>query len=256
MQLDEVARSYDRAAKHYDALSDLIFDKLLRLERYRERTVELLGDVAGATVLDVGCGTGLNFPLLVRAVGRSGRVIGLDYSAGMLHEARTRVRRLGLRNVSLVRGDAVTLAGIAGPVDCLASVWCYGNVYDIGAALDRAVDVVRPGGSIAIMVFVRPHPDTGPLRWVYPVYRTIAERAGVDAAEHLDDAKMRAKWQRGRERLLARLGTLHEEPYLHGMGIIAASRKRGAACAPAGRPAAVAAAPESEPLRALHGSVF
>ena len=232
MQLDEVARSYDRAAKHYDAVAGLIFGKLLRLEKYRERTIALLGDIAGATVLDVGCGTGNNFPLLVDAVGRSGRVVGVDYSAGMLREASERVRRHGWRNVSLVRGDAVTLAGIAGPVDCLVSVWCYGNVYDIGAALDRAVDVVRPGGSIAIMVFVRPHPDSGPLRWVYPVYRTILQRAGVHTGEHLDDAKVRAKWQRGRERLLARLGSLHEEPHLQGMGMIAASRKRAVSYSP------------------------
>ncbi len=232
MQLSEVARSYDRAARHYDVLSGLIFDKVLRLQKYRERTVALLGDIHGATVLDVGCGTGINFPLLVDAVGKSGRVIGLDYSAGMLREARARVRRRGWRNVDLVRGDAVTLASIAGPVDCLVSVWCYGNVYDIGTALDRAVDVVRPGGSIAIMVFVRPHPDSGPLRWVYPVYRSILERTGVSVAEHLDDAKVRAKWQRGRETLLARLGTLQEEPHLHGMGVIAASHKRLASYSP------------------------
>lgn len=244
MQLAEVARSYDRAAKHYDVLTNLVFGKVLRLEKYRRRTVALLGDIRGATVLDVGCGTGSNFPLLVDAVGETGRVIGLDYSTGMLRMAQERIRRNGWRNVSLVRGDAVTLAGVAGPVDCLVSVWCYGNVYDIDAALDRAVDVVRSGGAIAIMVFVRPHPDNGPLRWVYPVYRTILERAGVQTAEYLDDAKVRAKWQRGRARLLARLGTLHEEPHLQGMGMIAASRKGGRMHSAAARSRAVAAAPE------------
>src|SRR5262249_29155116 len=88
--------------------------------------------------------------------------------------------------------------------------------------LDRAVDVVRPGGSLSIMLFVRPHPGAGPLRWAYPFYRALVERAGARAADYLDEARVCANWRRGRERLIARLGDLHEEPHLDAMGVIAA----------------------------------
>lgn len=42
----------------------------------------------GETVLDVGCGAGQHFAALRTAVGAEGRVIGLDYSPGMVKQAR------------------------------------------------------------------------------------------------------------------------------------------------------------------------
>lgn len=59
--------------------------------------VERLGNLDGATVLNVGCGTGNNFPLLVPRVGVTGHVIGVDYSAGMLARAERRAERAGFR---------------------------------------------------------------------------------------------------------------------------------------------------------------
>lgn len=225
MHLRQVERQYDLAARHYDRFSDVVFGRLLKIEKYRERTLELLGDLRGKTVLDVGCGTGRNFPLLCPSVGEQGRIIGLDYSKGMLEQARKRVDKAGWRNVELVRGDATELDGIPEPVDALVSIWCYGIVHDLGAALHRAVDVIRPGGSLAIMVFARSQADRGPLRWLYPVYAGALRSAGLNGAEDLDDARVRAKWQQGREVLSSRLGDLHEEHYLDGMGLILASRK-------------------------------
>ena len=225
MRLSQVERQYDLAAKHYDRFSDVVFGKLLRIERYRERTLELLGDVRGATVLDVGCGTGRNFPWLAPRVGSEGRIIGLDYSKGMLSEARKRVEEEGWDNVELVRGDATQLDGIDEPVDALVSIWCYGIVHDLDAALNRAVDVLKPGGTLAIQVFARSQADRGPLRWLYPLYSGALRSTRMNGAEDLDDERVQEKWRRGRELLRARLGELHEEHYLQGMGLILASRK-------------------------------
>jgi ubiquinone/menaquinone biosynthesis C-methylase UbiE len=225
MQLEEVPLNYDRAARWYDRLTDIVFGSILGLENYRERAIDLLGSLAGATVLDVGCGTGRNFPLLVQRVGEHGRIIGLDYSEGMLEQARRRSKAHGWRNVELVRGDAATLDGIPEPVDAVISVWCYGIVYDLEAALNRAIDVLRPGGRIAIMDFQGSRPDHGPLRWLYPLYSTALRWAGIDTAEDLDDAKLRAKWKRGRHVLSTRLRDLTQDTYQQGAGIIIAGKK-------------------------------
>src|SRR5690606_1166773 len=121
-----------------------LLEGVLRLRRYRERTIDLLGELRGRTVLDVGCGTGPNFPLLAERVGPAGRVIGLDCSAGMLSMAARRIERHGWRNFELIRDDAVTLTRVEGPVDAVVSVWCYGYVDDLEAPLTRAVDLLAP----------------------------------------------------------------------------------------------------------------
>ncbi|HEX6993667.1 MAG TPA: class I SAM-dependent methyltransferase [Gammaproteobacteria bacterium] len=257
MQLADAVRKYDAASRHYDRFMDVVFGKVLDVERYRERVVGLLGNLEGKTVIDIGCGTGRNFPLLVKTVGPRGRVVGLDCSAGMLAEARRRVERHGWHNVELVRGDAVALDGVDEPVDAVLSVWCYGTVYDLAGALRRATDVLRPGGRIAIMTFVRASPERGPLRWLYPLYRFAVRCAGIDPARDFDNAALAARWQRGREILRGLLWDLHEERYLQGAGLIIAGRKpletARAAAAPARAAAdafAAAPAPGVAPLYA------
>ena len=64
----------------------------------------------GASVLDLACGTGQNFPLLAARIGERGKIIGVDISSGMLKRARRRVKQAGLPNVSLLQVDAVQLS--------------------------------------------------------------------------------------------------------------------------------------------------
>jgi ubiquinone/menaquinone biosynthesis C-methylase UbiE len=220
MQLEDVQKNYDRASNSYDKWTEIVFGRVLGIERLREHTIDLLGDLDGKVVLDVGCGTGRNFPFLVSRVGASGRVIGVDYSQGMLNVARARIERAGWSNVELRRDDAAKLATITRPVDAVVSVWCLGIVHDLSAALGRVIDLLSPEGRLAIMDFDRSQPDEGLLHWLYPVYSPLLRWAGIDSAEDLDDAELRAKWARGRAVLESRIGPLQEERYLSGGGII------------------------------------
>ncbi|MFB6251447.1 MAG: class I SAM-dependent methyltransferase [Halobellus sp.] len=72
----------------------------------REGCVDALGLDSGDTVVDFGCGPGVNLPALRRAVGSDGRVVGIDITGPMLERAGRRIDRHGWGNVSLVRGDA------------------------------------------------------------------------------------------------------------------------------------------------------
>nr|WP_049908922.1 methyltransferase domain-containing protein [Halorubrum saccharovorum] len=60
----------------------------------------------GDTVVEFGCGPGVNFPALREAVGPTGRVVGVDLTGAMLDRARALVERRGWENVEFVRGDA------------------------------------------------------------------------------------------------------------------------------------------------------
>lgn len=225
MELDEVRRNYDRAARFYDLFTDL-FEALIGGRRLRARTIDLLGPVEGATVLDIGCGTGRNFPLLVSRVGPDGQLLGFDYSEGMLGRANGRVQAEGWSNVKLVRGDAASLEGVP-RVDAVVSVWCMGIVHDLDAALHQMLAVLRPGGRLVIMDFCRARPDSGLLRWLYPLYSFFLRLTGIDTAADLEDSNLRARWEGGRQILRAGLCEIREETYLQGTGMILWGRKAG-----------------------------
>lgn len=227
MRLEDAPGNYDRAAAHNDRPTDLVFGRLLRVERHRERAIDLLGDLSGARVLDIGCGTERRFPLLASRVGDDGTVVGLDYSPGMLDRARRRVDDPGWDRVGLVRGEAATPGGVRGPFDAVLAVRCLGIVHDLESAVNAAVDRLRPDGRIAIMDFQRTRADSGLLRRTFPVYRRLLQRAGIDSAEDLDDARFRSRWRRGREILGHRLEDITEERYLRETGMIVAGTKPG-----------------------------
>ena len=85
-------------------LYDLLGDRPTR--SYRLLAIERLGASRDATVVDLGCGTGLSLPYLVAAVGPGGRVIGVDASPDMLARARQRIECAEWQNVKLVEAFA------------------------------------------------------------------------------------------------------------------------------------------------------
>jgi demethylmenaquinone methyltransferase/2-methoxy-6-polyprenyl-1,4-benzoquinol methylase len=105
---ERVRHVYDRVAGRYDGALALFGLLGYRTGAYRRRAVRALRVRPGQTVVDLGCGTGKNLPLLAEAVGAEGRVIGVDFSPAMLEEARARIEENGLANVELVEADAAT----------------------------------------------------------------------------------------------------------------------------------------------------
>jgi S-adenosylmethionine-diacylgycerolhomoserine-N-methlytransferase len=141
----------------------------------------------GQCVLDVGCGTGLNFPLLAERVGAYGRIIGLDASAAMLRQARHRVERAGWENVRLLEADAMTVdlgrlrKEAGGPVDAALTTYALSLMPDWSAAWRRMHEVVRPGGRLAVVDLQRPD---GPANLLAPVARLAALLGGADIDAH------------------------------------------------------------------------
>lgn len=80
MALDrsEVIEVHRRRARRYDFTANLYYLIGFRLGAYRRAAVARLALRPGDTVVEVGCGTGLNFSLLERAVGTCGTIIGVD----------------------------------------------------------------------------------------------------------------------------------------------------------------------------------
>src|SRR5262249_39612889 len=75
----------------------------------------------GETILELGCGGGLDTALLAERVGPAGRVIGVDCAEPMLERARTNLQQLGHTNVTFFHASAESLPLAANSVDCVVS---------------------------------------------------------------------------------------------------------------------------------------
>lgn len=140
------SRQYDRVARFYSVLEPLY----LIFPLARRRAVAALCLKPGDTVLEIGAGTGRNFPYLVNAVGPTGTVIGVDAAEGMLAEARKLIERRGWSNVQLLCQDATKLQ-LDRDVDGVLFSLSYSALPEPRPALAHAWEQLRPAGRVVVM---------------------------------------------------------------------------------------------------------
>ena len=171
---------YTHSATWYDAVSA---ERIYGVGR--QRAIPALHLQEGSRVLDVGCGTGLNFPLLLAAVGQSGQVVGVDRSPEMLTVARRKTIRQPPGRVALVEMDAERLdpiavigSGVSGaPFDAALFTYSLSLMGNWEEAWRRASSMVRPGGRAAI---VDMEPPRGRARLLGPAARLACLMGGAD----------------------------------------------------------------------------
>ncbi|XVH30555.1 class I SAM-dependent methyltransferase [Haloferacaceae archaeon DSL9] len=143
---------YTRWARVYD----LIASRTPGVGDIRTAFVEAMGLAPGATVVEMGCGTGANFAALRDRVGAEGAVVGVDFTPGVLSIARDRIAREGWQNVHVVRADATRPPfSPAGDVDAVVSSFVMGMLSDPAAAVDDWADLVGPGGHVGLLDLAR-----------------------------------------------------------------------------------------------------
>ena len=148
----------------------LRMDRMYRLQRWiydptrrwyllgRDRLIRDLEVPPGGSVLEIACGTGRN---LVRIAERypDAALHGIDVSEQMLRTARGNRRRAGLdRRMVLAAGDATAFdpgAALGGPArfDRIVIAYALSMIPDWPAALDRALAMLAPGGSLHVVDF-------------------------------------------------------------------------------------------------------
>ena len=182
------AQRYTSFAPAYDVLS---------CERpvYRIGRVKGIGALRlrpGALVLDIGCGTGLNFPLIREAIGTAGRIVGVDVSANMLAQARAKAERRGWLNIDLENADATTLTpgwlndhlgpqgGSAG-ADAVLFTYSLSVMTNWPEAWRTAKAAARPGARVAVVDMRTP---TGPATALAPLARLACILGGSDITAH------------------------------------------------------------------------
>ena len=106
LSIPEIRELYNRRARRYDWSANLYYLIGFREDAYRKKAVAALNLRSGDTVVEIGCGTGLNFQYIQEHIGPTGKIIGVDLTAGMLAVARRRCEKNNWKNVELVEHDA------------------------------------------------------------------------------------------------------------------------------------------------------
>jgi demethylmenaquinone methyltransferase/2-methoxy-6-polyprenyl-1,4-benzoquinol methylase len=168
---ERIRAMFDQVAPRYDVRNSMF--SLARDGAWRRRAARLTRLQPGQTALDLCTGTGRLAHELVPMVRPGGRVIGVDFSPGMLELARRREPEVEFR-----QGDVSHLLEADASVDAVTIGFGLRNLVNRDAALREMLRVLRPGGRLVVLEFA---PPTGPLLAGYRFYlgRVMPAVAGL-----------------------------------------------------------------------------
>lgn len=162
-----VRAMFDRIARVYDLMNRVM--SLGMDTRWRDFAARQVALRSGERALDLGCGTGDMAIAIVRNSPPDARVVGVDFSEGMLAVGREKLRRLGLsERVELRQGDGLHLDIADGAFDAVSSAWLVRNLADLPAGFREMRRVTRPGGRVVCVEMS--HPYNPVFNWGYHLY--------------------------------------------------------------------------------------
>ncbi len=171
----ELQELYSRRAKQYDFTANLYYLIGFREMAYRRRAVSSLALERGDTVVEIGCGTGLNFADLRQSVGDTGRLIGVDLTDAMLVKAREKIQRNRWQNVELVQADAAAYE-FPSPIAGVLSTFALTLVPEFERVIEAAARALADDGRLVIADFKQP--EGWPL-WLVRLGVAITKPFGV-----------------------------------------------------------------------------
>ena len=177
MALDKnsLAELYAKRARLYDLSANAYYLLGFREFAYRKAAIRALNLKRGDTVVEIGCGTGLNFSGLIDCIGLEGKLIGVDLTAEMLSGAAHRARRNSWTNVELVRQDAATYL-FPERVDGILSTFALTLIPEYDEIIKNGVAALGPRKRFVILDFKEP--EQWPF-WLIQFFVTITRPFGV-----------------------------------------------------------------------------
>jgi ubiquinone/menaquinone biosynthesis C-methylase UbiE len=171
---------YDHFVAHrYDNELAVVTDE------FRLICIDRVGLKEGDTVLDIGCGTGLNQPHIAARIGPSGKIVGIDASEKMLSQARARAREHGYAdNLQLIHGDLRNLAQLVDvSADAVIATLIFSVVPAWRDVFSASFAILKPGGRYGVMDNYWPKP-TLRLWFLSWTYAADPKRRGFEPLQH------------------------------------------------------------------------
>jgi len=172
----QIIQAYRKYAKNYDLAVKLYRLLGIKIGKYRKMTVDALELSKGDIVVELGCGTGLNFPLVLDAIGPDGKLIGVDITDKMLDQARKRVKENGWKNVELVQSDIAEYKFPEG-LDGIFATGALSYSPQYYKIIKRGYDALKTGKNFVLLDFKM---SQGPARIFAPILLYSTKLFAVD----------------------------------------------------------------------------
>jgi len=144
-QAERLQRFYAPQAEAYDDFRD-------KLLHGRRELVDLLSASAGDHVVELGTGTGRNLEFFGPRLAQLGQIEAVDLCPALLDVARRRWAHAA--NVRVIEADATRYATT--PADVVYFSYALTMIPDWRAAVDNALGILRPGGTLGVVDFHLP----------------------------------------------------------------------------------------------------
>jgi ubiquinone/menaquinone biosynthesis C-methylase UbiE len=213
---DRLIETYRKKAKHYDTTSRLYPVPGYPQRSQRLRAVQALGLRAGDSVIDIACGTGLNFPLIKELIGPRGRIIGVDLTDAMLAHAQDRIAANGWSNISLVQADAAEF-GFPTQVDAILSTYALTQVPGCADVIAHGAAALSGGGRWVVLDLKAPGNTPG---WLTQLGTAI-----VRPFASIDEWIMHRPWEVIRTAMQEELADLSWTELFFGTAFLAAGSR-------------------------------
>jgi ubiquinone/menaquinone biosynthesis C-methylase UbiE len=163
---EEIIQIYRKRSKRYDFTSNL-YDLIgFRSSHYRKQAVRELSLRQGDRVVEIGCGTGLNFALILQAIGPEGKLIGVDMTDAMLEWAKKRTKENGWTNVELIQCDAASF-NFPKDTDAVISTFALTLSPAFDQVISNAAECLKKGRRMVVLDLKRP---SGWLKHFFPLF--------------------------------------------------------------------------------------
>ena len=141
MELAKIERVYTSYAKVYDWVFGKVF------QEGRQSVIKNLNAQRDEKILEVGVGTGLALPMYPRHC----QIVGIDFSEGMLDQAKQRTAEYRMDHVQLHRMDAGAMEFTDDSFDTVVAAYVVTAVPDYRKVVSEMIRVCRPGGRIIML---------------------------------------------------------------------------------------------------------
>jgi demethylmenaquinone methyltransferase/2-methoxy-6-polyprenyl-1,4-benzoquinol methylase len=213
---EHLIETYRKKAKHYDITSRAYPAPGYPQRAHRRRAVQALGLRPGDSVIDIGCGTGLNFPLIEEMIGADGRIVGVDLTDAMLAHAEDRIETSGWSNISLVQADAAEF-DFPTEVGAILSTYALSQVPECAEVIAHGAEALS-GGRRWVVLDLKV-PDSTP-RWLVQLGTAI-----VRPFASIDEWIARRPWEAIRAAMQDTLADLSWTELFFGTAFLAAGSR-------------------------------